>query len=540
MRDVEGKDADETAHSHRRLHLNAIPSEMAPLPDKIDSDIAQRLAVIVESSDDAIISKNKFGIITSWNRGAERIFGYKPEEIIGASVMRLIPEGHHDEEPEILARLNRGERINHYETVRRRKDGELIDVSLTVSPIRDADGQVIGAAKIARDITERKRAERKLLRQQRRLEQMERISKIIAQNLDPDSIVQTVTDIATGLCGAQFGAFFYYIENANGEKQMLFMLSGAPREAFEKFGLPRATQIFSPTYRGCGVVRSDDITADPRYGHNPPHYGLPKGHLPVVSYLAVPVIGREGGVLGGLFFGHGKPGMFAQDDEDSVVGIAAHAAIALENARLHKAAQDELVLRRQVEQNMELLLKEMQHRVKNTMATVQAIAGQTFRGAPRAQAQAFTARIMALDRAHDLLVNRHWDHVPIEDVVDRALAPFRENDRERIRLSGPRMELPAGKALLLAMVLHELGTNAVKYGALSNSQGLIDVAWRVPPEDGGRLFMSWGETGGPPVSPPTRKGFGSVLIQRVLKREHGNARLSYSATGFSCEMEFML
>ena len=114
---------------------------------------------IVETSDDAIVSKDLDGIITSWNRGAERLFGYSAQEIIGKPVTILIPEDRIDEEPEILDRIRRGERIDHYDTVRRRKNGSLIDISLTISPLKDADGRIIGASKIARDITERKRAQ---------------------------------------------------------------------------------------------------------------------------------------------------------------------------------------------------------------------------------------------------------------------------------------------------------------------------------------------------------------------------------------------
>jgi PAS domain S-box-containing protein len=120
--------------------------------------IAQRLAAIVESSDDAIVAKDLDGIITSWNRGAERLFGYSADEAVGKPVLMLIPAELQDEEPEILARIRRGERIDHYETVRRRKDGTTVEVSLTVSPIRGVDGSIVGASKIARDITDRRRA----------------------------------------------------------------------------------------------------------------------------------------------------------------------------------------------------------------------------------------------------------------------------------------------------------------------------------------------------------------------------------------------
>ncbi|RCS22283.1 PAS domain S-box protein [Phyllobacterium salinisoli] len=122
-------------------------------------EAAQRLAAIVESSDDAILSKDLNGVLMSWNSGAQRIFGYTADEVIGKPVTILIPAERHDEEPAILARIRRGERIDHYETIRQRKDGTLIDISLTVSPIKNEDGRIVGASKIARDITERRQAE---------------------------------------------------------------------------------------------------------------------------------------------------------------------------------------------------------------------------------------------------------------------------------------------------------------------------------------------------------------------------------------------
>lgn len=272
-------------------------------PSQLEDDFAaSRLAAIVEGSQDAIISKDLDGIIQTWNAGAQRLFGFEAHEVIGRSILILIPEDQQDEEPAILARIRRGERIEHYETERRRKDGSLVSISLTVSPIRDAEGNVIGASKIARDITERKRTELALEHQGRLLGELDRVSKLISQDLDVERTVQVVTDIATELAGAQFGAFFYNMVDEKGESYMLYTLSGAPRSAFETFGMPRNTAVFNPTFQGEGVVRSDDIRADARYGHNTPHHGMPKGHLPVVSYLAVPVIGRSGHVLGGLFF----------------------------------------------------------------------------------------------------------------------------------------------------------------------------------------------------------------------------------------------
>jgi len=167
---------------------------------------ADRLAAIIESSDDAIIGKTLDGIITDWNAGAERIFGYSSSEIVGASILTLIPEDRRTEENEIIARLKKGERVEHFETLRKRKDGVLIHISLTASPIKAADGQVIGASKIARDITVRKQTEALLTQQSERLQTLYRVASEISRDLDLDRIVQAVTDIGTELSGAKFGS----------------------------------------------------------------------------------------------------------------------------------------------------------------------------------------------------------------------------------------------------------------------------------------------------------------------------------------------
>ena len=149
-----------------------------------------------------------------------------------------------------------------------------------------------------------------------------------------------MTDAATELTTAEFGAFFYNVINESGESYTLYTISGAPREAFSKFPMPRNTDVFEPTFNGTGVVRSADITADPRYGRNAPYHGMPPGHLPVRSYLAVPVKGRSGSTIGGLFFGHSAVGRFTEHHEKLAVGIASWAAMALENASLYTSVQD--------------------------------------------------------------------------------------------------------------------------------------------------------------------------------------------------------
>jgi PAS domain S-box-containing protein len=495
---------------------------------------AEHLAAIIESSEDAIVSKDLNGIIQTWNAAAQRMFGYTAEEIIGKPVLTLIPIDRHHEEDEILSRIRSGDRIEHFETIRRHKDGTLLDISLTVSPVKNAEGKVIGASKIARDIRERKRAEARLHTQTKRLETLYRVTQEISRDLDLQRIVQSVTDLATEVSGARFGAFFYNVLDQKGEWYLLYTLSGAPREAFERFGMPRNTAVFDPTFRGEGIVRSDDIRKDPRYGKNNPHFGMPKGHLPVVSYLAVPVISSTGQIHGGLFFGHDQPGVFTDEAEFMVSAIAAQAAVAMDNARLHQASQAEIEERRKAEEVKELLLHEIKHRVKNTSGTIQAMVMQTFRSANKQEHDAFVARLHALSEAHDLLTQRNWQHADVRDVVERSLAAF-SNGGTRVLASGPSVEVSPSKALVIAMLLHELGTNAVKYGALSNAEGRVDLAWKIEPQgDRQRLALHWMEIGGPSVSPPTRKGFGTRMIERALQAEGGSAKLEFQPRGLTC------
>ena len=190
------------------------------------------------------------------------------------------------------------------------------------------------------DITARKQIEEELTQQVQVRETLARVGASLAAELDSDRLVQAVTDAATALTAAEFGAFFYNVTNESGESYQLYTLSGAPREAFEQFPQPRATALFGPTFRGEGVVRIDDVREDPRYGLSAPYHGTPPGHLPVRSYLAVPVMSRTGDVLGGLFFGHSRPGVFVDRHEQLVAGIASWAGLALDNAALYRNAQE--------------------------------------------------------------------------------------------------------------------------------------------------------------------------------------------------------
>jgi PAS domain S-box-containing protein len=292
------------------------------------------LEAIITNSEDAIVSKTLEGIVTTWNGAAERLFGYTAAEMVGRSILTVIPPDLAHQEQDILARLSKGQRIDRFETLRLRKDGSLVEVSLTISPIRDANGTIIGAAKIAHDITDRRLAERRHEEEAAALEMLNRIANAVSSQLDLERVVQLVTDEATTAIGANFGAFFYNVAREGQESYWLYTLSGVPREAFSKFPMPRNTDVFAPTFRGDGIVRSDDITQDPRYGNNVPYKGMPSGHLPVCSYLAVPVKSRTGEVLGGLFFGHSERGVFTERSERLISAIAASASVAMTNAAL--------------------------------------------------------------------------------------------------------------------------------------------------------------------------------------------------------------
>jgi PAS domain S-box-containing protein len=310
---------------------------------RADLESAQ-LAAIVASSDDAIVSKALDGQITSWNAGATRIFGHKAEEMIGHSITRIIPPELHANEKEMLTRLKRGEHINHYETVRVAKDGRLVDISLTVSPLHDKSGNVIGASKVGRDITERKQAD-KLQR---------------------------------------------------------------------------------------------------------------------------------------------------------------------------------------------LLMDELNHRVKNTLATVQAIANQSIRRAknPGDFVSSFSGRVKALARAHDLLTQTQMQGADILDLV-REQVLLDSADDSRISCSGPAFMIDATSSVHLALVLHELATNARKYGALSVPNGRLSVQWKMKTNGGRDLVLEWKESGASNVTAPKERGFGSALIEQTLSSLGGEVSMDYGAEGLS-------
>jgi signal transduction histidine kinase/CheY-like chemotaxis protein len=245
-----------------------------------------------------------------------------------------------------------------------RKDGTRMWAAGEMSPVRDHDGgSFIGFTKVVRDRTAQRRAEENAAEERRALEILNRAGSALSLETDLTRLVQIVTDEGVALTGAEFGAFFYNLVNDAGESYTLYTLSGAPLEAFSRFPMPRNTQVFAPTFNGDGIVRSDDITKDPRYGHNAPRKGMPEGHLPVRSYLAVSVKSRTGEVLGGLFFGHAQTAVFTERSERGLAGLAAEAAVAIDNAHLTQSTQREIAERKRAEDALRVLNATLEQQV---------------------------------------------------------------------------------------------------------------------------------------------------------------------------------
>lgn len=504
------------------------------------------------------------------------------------------------------------------------------------------------------------RAEAALAEEIRKSETLARVTEAVASSVDVDTCVRAVTDGAREIIGAAYGAFFHNVVGEDGESYSLSRLSGAPAEAFSNFPTPRKTEVFAPTFEGLGVVRSDDITLDPRYGRNAPWRGMPEGHLPVRSYMAIPVIGRRGAVLGGLFFGHPEPGRFSARDEALLVGVGAQVAVTLESIQVNAAALEELDQRRRAEERLKfaldsgrmgswdldvatrayeasdlckanygrrpdqtftfadlvatihpddrprimaaiegairdgadydveyrvvlpsgdlrwlhargraaqtaddggarrlagvslditerkraeerqkLLVNELNHRVKNSLATVQSIAAQTLRSvtSPAFFREAFESRLIALSQTHDLLTRESWEGASLREVFDAELHAMAGEDRVTFDYSSD-LRLNPKAAVALGMGIHELATNAVKYGAFSVPDGRVSVAWTLEPD---LLRLSWTERDGPPVTPPDHRGFGARLLERGLAAElSGAVELTYDAAGLVCHMALPL
>jgi len=568
------------ATRHKRAELN--------ITERNQLEVAsRRLAAIVESSDDAIIGKDLTGIITTWNQGAERIFGYSAAEVLGRPVSILAAPGH-NEMPDILAQIKQGNRVDHYETRRRRKDGRIIDVSLTVSPVRDAAGQIVGASKIARDISALKFAEQErallLAREQdarRTAELFNRIGLRLGAELDLEKLVQEVTDIASALVGAEFGSFYHNVagpQNVTGEHDEAHTPSpslGASRDVFAGLPMPRITELFAPTFRGAGVMRCDDLTQDPRYLQSSPP-DLPQFPLPLRSYLAAPVVARSGEVLGGLFFGHSVPGKFTETHETIITGIAAQAAVAVDNARLFEQtqwAQNELKRSneelRRANQDLEVFAYSASHDLHEPLRTI-SISAQIIERSLGDRLQGedaiFLGNILAASTRMNALLDDLLSYTKatkyeegatpsvdasrvLEDVLTTLRGPIQESGTTVTSGQLPFVAMHAGR---LAQIFQNLISNAIKYRtkeaprvhiAADQRDGwcifsVVDNGIGIEPQFAEQIFGLFKRLHGRDEYPGS--GIGLAICQRIVEQYGGRIWLEQSVPGGGSTFSFAL
>jgi two-component system CheB/CheR fusion protein len=442
--------------------------------EELEAEAVARLAAIVEASEDSITSKTLDGIVTSWNEGASRIFGYAADEMIGRPITQIIPRELHAEEFDILARIGRGEHVGRYETVRIANDGRRIDVIVQVSPIRDKTGAVVGASTIARDITERKAADDALRASEARLRDALDASGAGVWAWDGETGLITVDDAYRAMFGiAPDVAVDMDIWQA--------LLHPDDREPLKQ----RAEECLRAGHQW----REEFRVLHPQHG---------------TRWLA------------GL-------GRVVRDGEGRVKGMT--------------GINIDITERKQAEETQRLLIDELNHRVKNTLVTVQAMAEQTLQNArdPAHFVESFRGRLQALSRAHNLLTQRTWTGVDLESLIREQLQLI---GGQTLTCEGPKIELRPREAVHLGLALHELGTNARKYGALRVPEGHLSVTWSLKAAGADHeLELKWVERGGPAVSEPSAQGFGTLLIQRGLKHSlGGEARMTFAPDGMICEL----
>ena len=503
------------------------------------------------------------------------MLGYSLEELRRLTVIDITHPMYLRGTQDQVQRMVAGESSNYVlEKLYVRKDGTSVWSRTRVTLLRNAAGEPHLMVGTIEDITDRKLADDALREERRILEVLNATGAAIAAQLDLQTLVQTVTDAGTQISGARFGAFFYNVINSQGESFLLYSLSGAPREAFEKFGLPRNTAVFNPTFRGEGVVRSADITKDPRYGQMPPHYGMPAGHLQVRSYLAVPVVSRSGEVIGGLFFGHPEVGVFTPRTEQLIVAVATQAATAIDHARLYDAAQREIASRERAEgalleadRRKDEFLATLAHELRNPLAPIRQAA---------LISQAATATEAQKRWSHDV-ISRQVQHMSLllddlldvsritrgtlelrrqptelSAVVDAAVETARPAiDTKRHLLSVEIPQTPvrfAADPLRLAQVLSNLLTNAAKYtdpeGHIRLNAAMVDSGLTItvtdsgigiPPEDIAGVFAMFSQVKSTQDRSEGGLGIGLALAKGLVELHGGSLEARSRGVGFGSE-----
>ncbi|HVR52311.1 MAG TPA: GAF domain-containing protein [Pseudorhodoferax sp.] len=430
-------------------------------------------------------------------------------------------------------------------------------IAVQGKPTFAADGSWSGMIGVARDVTARRAAEERTRNEAQTLELLNQTGAALAAELDLDALLQRVTDAATQLTGAKFGAFFYNGTDEQGEAYLLYALSGAPREAFEKMGHPRPTALFGPTFRGGAPIRSDDITADPRYGQWAPHHGMPAGHLPVKSYLAVPVVSRTGQVFGGLFFGHPAPGRFDMRAERLAVGIAGQAGIAIDNARLYADVQRASALKDE-------FLATLSHELRTPLSAILGwvhilrrrypdAAGDLAKGInviernARAQSQ-LVDDLLDMSRIVSGKLQLELRATVPHDCIEAAIETVRPAaDASGVRIAtalDPAVGVVAADPVRLQQIVWNLVANAVKFtprgGVVTVRQAAVDEVLQITVQDTGigipatflpHLFDRFRQADGSITRRFGGLGLGLAIVRQLVALHGGSVQASSAGEG---------
>ena len=551
-----------------------------------------RLAAIVEASEDAVVSATLDGVFTSWNHSAERLFGYSAEEAIGAPITLILPEDLLEQRRHVVEKLRRGERVEPRETIRLTKSGQRIPVSVSFGGIRDARGELVGIAATARDISGRRRAEQQIKESAERYRALSEATREGIAIHDGNRIVEA--NAAFGLLfGCQpaeiIGRAPWDFIAPEARQDAIARATGGAAEPYESVGLRRDGSRFpievcarTVAYQGrpMRVKLVRDLTmqkaaeADLRHGRELLQRILDA--IPVMIALYRPDAkvlqlnpaferltgwsteeAREFDLMAACYPDptyreEVRAFMASLEDGWRDLVMATKDGRVLQtswaNIRLsddtHVGIGIDITERKQSEEQRELLLAELTHRVKNLLAVLQALASQTSRNSASIEEfrTVFEGRLRALARAHALLFEGRWQGADLQTLIEQTLDAHRVDRPEAIEVAGPAVTLAPKQGLALGLALHELGTNAAKYGALSTGAGRIRITWEVEGRDGERCVrLEWRELGGPEVRPPTKHGFGTTLIERSFEHELGGAaELLFAATGLCCRASFRL
>jgi PAS domain S-box-containing protein len=479
------------------------------------------LQPVLETALDAVIALYPDGTIAAWNRVAEQLFGWSEGEVLGRSLADLIiPPQHREAHRHGLERYNRtGEaRIldRRIEITALDRTGREFPVELSITTAGWEGGLIfIG---FLRDITARRRTEARLQQMAREAQLLFEVTSLAAATHSFEDALRACLQAICDLTGWPLGHALLLVGR---ELVSTTVWHDDTKGAADALRAATEQIRFTPGVGLPGMVLDAEEPIWIADADQDPHF--PRKGLGLGAAFGFPVKseGRIIAVLEFFTYDHVRP------DEDLMLIVR---ALGEQVGRVLE--------RKRTEELQQLLAHELNHRVKNMLSIVQSVAVQTFKGAAEPAAlRAFDGRLAALASAHDVLVAENWESASLHDLIRKAGLGCGA-DRGRIRADGPDLRLDARTALALSLALHELCTNAVKYGALSNDNGRIDLAWSVDEGIGPRLRLVWQEQGGPTVAPPRSRGFGSRMIERALAAElGGKVELQFPPEGLRCLIE---